>query len=135
MCGFLKNFARKTKKTLAKGKHVGTAFMSLSNVFDTINHDLLIANLEVYGFFQRTYVFSYFTNRSQKRSLNITFSTREEMIAAARKVRSKGPQVSTYFWLKSSILRKKLFWHVRYGWRIYSSSKRLKKYGRLIYLS
>ena len=61
---------------------MGTAFMSLSNVFDTINHDLLIANLEVYGFFQRTYVFSYFTNRSQKRSLNITFSTREEMIAA-----------------------------------------------------
>ena len=61
---------------------MGTAFMSLSNVFDTINHDLLIANLEVYGFFQRTYVFSYLTNRSQKRSLNITFSTREEMIAA-----------------------------------------------------
>ena len=72
--------------------------MSLSNVFDTINHDLLIANLEVDGFFQSAVkVFSYFTNRSQKRSLNITFSTREEMIAAARKVRSKGPHVSTYF--------------------------------------
>ena len=35
--------------------------MSLSNVFDTINHDLLIANLEVDGFFQSAlpYVFSY----------------------------------------------------------------------------
>ena len=40
---------------------MGTAFMSLSNVFDTINHDLLIANLEVDGFFQSalSYVFSY----------------------------------------------------------------------------
>ena len=88
---------KQKKKTLDKCKHVGTVFMSLSNVFDTINHDLLIANLEVYGFFQRTYVFSYLTNRSQKRSLNITFSTREEMIAAAHKVRSKGTHFSTYF--------------------------------------
>ena len=90
---------KQKKKTLDKCKHVGTVFMSLSNVFDTINHDLLIANLEVDGFFQSalSYVFSYFTNRSQKRSLNITFSTREEMIAAAHKVRSKGTHFSTYF--------------------------------------
>ena len=83
--------------------------MSLSNVFDTINHDLLIANLEVYGFFQRTYVFSYFTNRSQKRSLNITFSTREEMIAAFPQGSIQGTSLFNIFLNEIFCFEKKSF--------------------------
>ena len=33
----------KWKNTLDKGKHVAAVFMDLSNAFETINHDSLIA--------------------------------------------------------------------------------------------
>ena len=42
----LKNF----KEALANGKPVSVIFMDLSEAFDTINHDLLIAKLKAYNF-------------------------------------------------------------------------------------
>ena len=38
------------KEALDKGKSAGAIFMDLSKAFDTLNHGLLIAKLEVYGF-------------------------------------------------------------------------------------
>ena len=40
----------KQKNTHEKGKHVGAVFMDFSKAFDTINHDLLISELEACRF-------------------------------------------------------------------------------------
>ena len=59
LSGFCKNcntqyclnyMLQKWKIIIDKIKHVGAVFMDLSKTLDTINHDLLIAKLEAYGF-------------------------------------------------------------------------------------
>ena len=41
----------KWRSTLDKSKHVGAVFMDLSKDLDIINYNLMIAQLEAYGFF------------------------------------------------------------------------------------
>ena len=75
----------KWKNALDKDKYVRAVFMNLSKLFDTINHDFLIAKLEPYEFSNNVLIFmlSYFKNRSQRVSINSSFSTWEEIIAGA----------------------------------------------------
>ena len=40
----------KTKKAVDLGECVSTLLLDLSNAFDTINHDVLLAKLRAYGF-------------------------------------------------------------------------------------
>ena len=40
----------KWKHALDKGKKVSTIFMGISKAFDTVNHNLLLAKLNAYGF-------------------------------------------------------------------------------------
>ena len=63
------------KEALDKGKSVGAIFMNLSKVFDTLNHDLLIAKLEDYGFSENSlnYIQSL-RNRLQRTNVNNNFS-------------------------------------------------------------
>ena len=50
--------------------------MDLSKAFDTLNHDLLIAKLHVYGFGKNpSLVKSYLTNRRQRTKINASFSS------------------------------------------------------------
>ena len=79
----LLNIIEKWKHALDKGKKVGTIFMDLSKAFDTINHNLLLANylpiyylLNAYGFSFNTikFVQSYLLERFQRVNTNNNFS-------------------------------------------------------------
>ena len=50
--------------------------MDLSKAFDTLNHDLLIANLHAYGFSEESLhlIKTYLTNRWQRTKVNTSFS-------------------------------------------------------------
>ena len=63
------------KEVLDKGKSVDAIFMELSKAFDTLNHDLLIAKLEAYGFSENylNYIQSYLRNRLQRTNVNNNF--------------------------------------------------------------
>ena len=69
------------KKILGKGGYICAIFVDLSKVFDTLNHDLLIAKLKAYGFETDAlrYMKSYLTNRKQRVRVNKTFSEWERI--------------------------------------------------------
>ena len=58
----------KWKTILNKILKVGALFMDLSEVFDTLDHSLLLAKLNAYSFDNNSlgFVRSYFTNRIQR---------------------------------------------------------------------
>ena len=68
----LENF----KEALDRGNSVSAIFMGLSKAFDTLNHDLLIAKFEVYGFSGKylCYMHIYINIRLQKANVNCDFS-------------------------------------------------------------
>ena len=83
----LENF----KEALYKGNSVSAMFMDLSKVLDILNHDLLIAKLEAYGFCGKSisYTHSYLSKRLQKTNINCDFIPWKEMFSGV-------PQGSTF---------------------------------------
>ena len=67
----------KWKLVLDKGCNIGAIFMDLSKAFDSLNHDLLLAKLNAYGFSANAiaYIKSYLPNRYQRTDINNKFST------------------------------------------------------------
>ena len=91
MCGYRKDFStqhallsliEKWKKVLDNKGYSGSILMDLSKAFDTINHDLLIAKLHIYGFSKESLklIKSYLTNRWQGNKLNTGFSKLTEIL-------------------------------------------------------
>ena len=67
--------------------------MDLSKAFDTINHELLIAKLEAYGFEESALeiVHSYLSDRWQRTKVNTSFSTWLELLCGVPQGSVLGP--------------------------------------------
>ena len=86
LCGFRKGIGTQHclmvmldlfKKGLDQGKTIGALLTDLSKAFDCINHELLVAKMEAYGFDHSSlsYVHSYLTDRKQRTKINNSFSS------------------------------------------------------------
>ena len=86
LCGFRKGFStqhcltvmlERWKKALDNGKIAGAILTDLSKAFDCLNHNLLIAKLNAYGFDHNslTYIYSYLSDRKQRTKINNSFSS------------------------------------------------------------
>ena len=65
--------------------------MDLSNVFVTINHELLIARLNAYGFSEPSLKLNYLKDRLQHIKINLTFSKWSELIQDVPEGSALGP--------------------------------------------
>ena len=69
------------KKALDNKKYVGAVLTDLSKAFDCINHQLLLAKLEAYGFGKEalTYIYDYLSKRNQRTKINSSYSSWREI--------------------------------------------------------
>ena len=86
LCGFRKGYSTQNclmvmlerwKKALDKQKIAGALLTDLSKAFDCLNHELIIAKLDAYGFDfpSLAYIYSYLCDRKQRTKVNNSFST------------------------------------------------------------
>ena len=81
------------KEALDKVKYVGAIFMDFSKGLDTLNHYLLIAKIEAYGFSEipPNYIQSYLRNRLQKSNVNNNFNLWKDICAGVPQGSIQGP--------------------------------------------
>ena len=107
-CGFRKFFStqqcflamlEKWKRSVDNSKMFGALLTDLSNAFDCLDHELLIAKLNAYGFSLTTLklVHNYSSNRKQRTKINSTYSSLLEIIFEVPQVSFLGPLLFNTF--------------------------------------
>ena len=81
------------KKALDKGGVAGGVLMDLSKAFDTINHELLIAKLEAYGFHKDSLeiMLSYLSDRKQRTKISSEYSSWTDLLKGVPQGSILGP--------------------------------------------
>ena len=102
LCGFregygtqhaLLHFVETCKKSIDSGGVAGAVLTDLSKAFGCLNHELLIAKLNAYGFSRSALLFihSYLTNRKQRVKVNGSFSKWTETLLGVPQDSVLGP--------------------------------------------
>ena len=89
----------KWRHALDKGKKVGTTFMDLSKALVTLNHNLLIAKLDTYGFSFNAikFVQSYLSERFQRVNIRNNFSEWcKILLGVTTRVNSRSPFIQHF---------------------------------------
>ena len=83
----LLNMIENWRKKIDNSKYVGILSIDLSKAFGTIDHNLLIAKLEAYGFSYSflKYLKSYLDNRQQRVNINNNYSSLETILKGITK--------------------------------------------------
>lgn len=108
LCGYRKGYSaqqalvsilERWKVSLDKKGYSGAILMDLSKAFDTLNHDLLIAKLQAYGFGSSALklIKSYLIDRWQRTKINCSFSSWEELLLGVPQGSVLGPLLFNLF--------------------------------------
>ena len=89
----LVSLIEKWKISLDNKGNAGAMLMDLSKAFDTLNHDLLIAKLHVYGFSKNALnlIYNYLKDRLQRIKINQSYSSWSELIIGVPQGSVLGP--------------------------------------------
>ena len=104
LCGFRKGYSaqdclvimlERWKKALDNKKVAGALLTDLSKAFDCVNHELLIAKLEAYGFDKNSlgFIFDYLNNRMHRTKINSSLSPWANIISGVPQGSILGPLI------------------------------------------